>query len=116
MSVSTTKLALTFGFNASIAETISSTVWLFCAIIAASITRSPIPVERFAESITVIQSSASSSSAAIRITFPDVDILLEIEKHTISRPSSIYGLKSSIASVNAGADVFGVVLFSSDQL
>jgi len=86
--VSTTKLALTFGFKVSMTEAISDAECPFFAIMAASITRSPIPVERFAESITVIRFSASSSPAARRMTLPDVDILFEMEKQTISHPSS----------------------------
>ena len=84
----TTKLALTFGFKVSMTEAISDAECPFFAIMAASITRSPIPVERFAESITVIRFSASSSPAARRMTLPDVDILFEMEKQTISHPSS----------------------------
>ena len=74
------------------------------------------PVERFAESITFILSEAPSSSAARRITFPEVDIPAEIEKQTISLPASTYGRKSSMASARAGAEVLGVVLFASDQV
>ena len=51
------------------------------------ITRSPIPVERLAESTTVIRSEASSSSVARRMTLPEVDMLEEMEKQTTSRRS-----------------------------
>ena len=53
---------------------ISAALFPCCAISAASMTRSPIPVERFAESITVTRFSAFSSSAARRITFMEDDI------------------------------------------
>ena len=49
-------------------------------------------IERFLESTTVILSSASISSAAILITFPDVDIEKDIENAIISSPASIMGL------------------------
>ena len=83
--MSTTKLARTYGFKLSTATEISAAVLLFCARIAASMTRRPMPVDRFAESITVIRSCAFSSSAASCITLPEEDILLEIEKQTILR-------------------------------
>ena len=82
---------------------------------AACITCSPIPVDRLAELITVTLSEASRSSAASRMTLPEVDMLSEIEKQMISRPSSRKGFITSMASVMEGAEVFGVVLFSSDQ-
>jgi len=44
------------------------------------------PVERFAESMTDILSSASSDSAATLITLLDADIEAEIENDTISIP------------------------------
>jgi len=103
------------GFKDSIVAVISAADCPFSAIIAASMTRSPIPVERFAESTTVTRSDASNSSAARRMTFPEVDMLPEMEKQTISRFSSIYGRKRSMASARDGADVLGVVLCASDQ-
>lgn len=70
-------------------------------------------MDRFLESITVTLSYASSSSAAILITLIDVDISLDMEKHIISLPSSIYGRITFIAVSIDGAEVFGVVLFLS---
>ena len=98
------------GFKDAIVAAISAADCPFSAIIAASMTRSPIPVERFAESTTVTRSDASNSSAARRMTFPEVDMLPEMEKQT-----SIYGRKRSMASARDGADVLGVVLCASDQ-
>ena len=74
------------------------------------------PVDRFRESITVTRCSASSSLAARRMALPELDIESEILKQTTSLPASTKGRISSIASSIDGAEVFGVVLFSSDHL
>ena len=44
-----------------------------------------------------------------------MDMLSEMEKQMISRPSSTKGCMTSMASVREGAEVLGVVLFSSDH-
>lgn len=61
-SVSTTKLARTWGINSFIFYTISSCKLPAAAITAASTTSKPLPVDRFFESITVTLSFAPSSS------------------------------------------------------
>ena len=73
------------------------------------------PVERFSESISEILSSAFSTSAAIRSTFSEFDMLPEIEKQMISSPASRMGLKNSMTSSTEDAAVCGVVLFWSAQ-
>ena len=100
---------------ASMAVVISAAVFPSEARMAACITCRPMPVDRFAELMTVTLSEASSSSAASRITLPEVDMLSEMEKQMISRPSSTKGCMTSMASVREGAEVLGVVLFSSDH-
>ena len=112
-NVSTTKLARTFGMSFLTAAVISAAVCPCSAMMAASNTRSPIPVERFSESMIVTCAAASSSSAARRMTLPEVDMLPEIEKQITSRPASTYGCSSTLASSRDGAEVFGVALFAS---
>ena len=80
-------------------------------ISAAFNTISPIPVDRFSESITETLSSNSSSSTTIRNTFPVVDIFPDIVNIIISSSVPTICFTTSAASSNPTADVLGVSSF-----